>query len=59
MKLDHTIFRVDLRSAVLCIELECNTVFDGAMSRHCPSCGSSTCYPLSIWLDRATAATAA
>ncbi len=44
---------VDLRSAVLCIELTCNTVFNGTAYRRCPSCGSAEYYPLVCWLDRA------
>jgi len=53
MKLDQAV-GVDLRSASLCIELDCNTIFDGASTRHCPRCGSDECYPLAVWLDRAT-----
>jgi hypothetical protein len=48
-----------LTSAVLCIETECSIVFDGAAARTCPRCGSSACYPISIWLDRIGRATAA
>lgn len=44
--------RIDLRFAKLCMELECNTVFDSAMFRHCPTCGSVEFYPLESWLNR-------
>jgi hypothetical protein len=44
--------RVDLRAAKLCMELDCNTIFDGAGFRHCPSCGSYESYPLESWLNR-------
>ncbi|PWU22332.1 MAG: hypothetical protein C5B48_10245 [Candidatus Rokuibacteriota bacterium] len=46
-------FGVELRSAALCIELDCSTIFDGTAHRHCPRCGSAICYPLATWLDRA------
>jgi hypothetical protein len=52
MTTDHAI-GVDLRSASLCIELDCNTVFDGTAYRHCPRCGNAECFPLALWLDRA------
>ena len=44
--------RIDLRFAKLCMELDCNTVFDSAMFRHCPTCGSVEFYPLESWLNR-------
>ena len=52
MKSDQAV-GVDLRSAALCIELDCNTVFDGTTYRHCPRCGNAECYPVALWLDRA------
>ena len=52
MKLDQDTFRMDLRSATLCMELECNTLFDARMYRHCPTCGSVESYPLETWLNR-------
>ena len=44
--------RIDLRYAKLCMELDCNTVFDATMYRHCPTCGSIEFYPLESWLNR-------
>ena len=44
--------RIDLRFAKLCMELDCNTVFDSAMFRHCPTCGSVEFFPLESWLNR-------
>jgi len=44
--------RIDLRFAKLCMELDCNTVFDSARFRHCPTCGSIEFYPLESWLNR-------
>jgi Zn-finger nucleic acid-binding protein len=44
-------FRTDLGSAMLCLEPDCSTVFDGATSRACPSCGG-TAYSLAVWLNR-------
>ena len=44
--------RIDLRFAKLCMELDCNTVFDSARFRHCPTCGSVEFYPLESWLNR-------
>ena len=44
--------RIDLRFAKLCMELDCNTVFDAAMFRNCPTCGSIEFYPLESWLNR-------
>jgi hypothetical protein len=44
--------RIDLRFAKLCMELDCNTVFDSVLFRHCPTCGSVEFYPLESWLNR-------
>ena len=52
MKLEKDTFRIDLRSAKLCIELDCNTIFDASMYRHCPTCGGVESYPLEAWLNR-------
>ena len=45
-------FRIELRNAKLCMELDCNTVFDSARNRECPTCGSAEAYPLETWLNR-------
>lgn len=52
MKLGKDTFRIDLRSAKLCVELDCNTIFDASMYRHCPTCGDVESYPLETWLNR-------
>ncbi len=52
MKLEKDTFRIELRYAKLCMELDCNTIFDAGMYRHCPTCGSSESYPLESWLNR-------
>ena len=52
MKLEKDSFRMDLRHAKLCMELDCNTVFDASTYRHCPSCSSGEFYPLESWLNR-------
>jgi hypothetical protein len=52
MSFQRDLLRIDLRYAKLCIELDCNTVFDSAMFRHCPTCGSVEFYPLESWLNR-------
>ncbi len=44
--------RIDLRYASLCMELDCNTIFDSVRYRHCPTCGSVESYPLESWLNR-------
>jgi hypothetical protein len=44
--------RIDLAAAMLCLDLECNTVFDAAMYQTCPSCGGAECYHLTAWLNR-------
>jgi len=45
-------FKIQLESALLCLDLDCNAVFDGSLGRHCPACGGEDTYPLSVWLDR-------
>jgi hypothetical protein len=50
MNVERESFRTDLRSASLCIELDCNTIFDATRYRDCPTCGSAECYPLEAWL---------
>jgi len=52
MNIEKDAFRMDLRSAKLCMELDCNTVFDASMYRHCPACSSAEFYPLESWLNR-------
>ncbi|HET8533888.1 MAG TPA: hypothetical protein VFO08_22245 [Methylomirabilota bacterium] len=52
MTLEKDTFRIELRYAKLCMELDCNTIFDAGMYRHCPTCGSSEVYPLEAWLNR-------
>ncbi len=37
-----------LGSAALCLELNCNTVFDQVESAQCPSCGSAASHPLAM-----------
>ena len=46
-------FKIQLDSALLCLDLACNAVFDGSLSRRCPACAGEDTYPLSVWLDRA------
>jgi hypothetical protein len=46
-------FKIQLESALLCLDLACNAVFDGSLARHCPACGGEDTYPLSVWLNRA------
>ena len=48
----HRDARIDLRLAKLCMDLDCNTVFDSALVRHCPTCGGVEFYPLEAWLNR-------
>ena len=43
---------MELRWARLCMELDCNTVFDGIRHESCPACGSAEVYPLEAWLNR-------
>jgi hypothetical protein len=45
-------FRIELRNAKLCMELDCNTIFDAGVHRHCPTCGGAEFYPLESWLNR-------
>ncbi|MEX2222142.1 MAG: hypothetical protein WEG40_10110 [Candidatus Rokuibacteriota bacterium] len=52
MNPEKDLSRINLRAAKLCMELDCNTVFDAAMYRHCPTCGSVEFYPLEAWLNR-------
>ena len=52
MSFQRDLPRIDLRFAKLCMELDCNTVFDSARFRHCPTCGSVEFYPLESWLNR-------
>lgn len=52
MKLERDPFRIQLRSAKLCMELDCDTVFDSKVYTHCPTCGSLEFYPLEVWLNR-------
>lgn len=44
--------KIQLQSALLCLDLSCNTVFDGSLTRHCPICAGENAYPLVVWLDR-------
>jgi hypothetical protein len=48
-------FRIDLRSAKLCIDLDCDTIFDATRHRDCPTCGSAEGYHLATWLNRSRA----
>ena len=52
MNVESNTFRIELRSAKLCMELDCNTIFDARMYRHCPTCSSVESYPLEAWLNR-------
>ena len=52
MNSERDLSRIDLRAAKLCMELDCNTIFDNAMYQHCPTCGSVEFYPLETWLNR-------
>ena len=51
MKLESNTFRIELRSAKLCMELDCNIIFDARMYRQCPTCGGVESYPLEAWLN--------
>ena len=48
---------IKLASATLCLELDCNTVFDRSAAESCPTCGSTASYPLAAWLNRGREAT--
>jgi hypothetical protein len=52
MSVERDAFRTTLRVARLCLELDCNTIFDSARYRECPTCGSAEAYPLETWLNR-------
>jgi hypothetical protein len=52
MNVERDAFRTTLREARLCLELDCNTIFDSARNRECPTCGSAEAYPLESWLNR-------
>jgi hypothetical protein len=52
MNVERDAFRTTLRRARLCLELDCNTIFDSARNRECPTCGSAEAYPLESWLNR-------
>jgi hypothetical protein len=52
MNVERDPFRIELRSARLCIELDCNTIFDAGRDQDCPACGSAVAYPLETWLNR-------
>ena len=43
---------LDLSVAVLCPDLECNTLYDETKSRVCPTCGGVASHRLAAWLDR-------
>jgi hypothetical protein len=40
-----------LGSAAICLDLDCNTVFDFSAADNCPQCGGGY-YLLSRWLNR-------
>ena len=44
-----------LESALLCLDLACNAVFDGSLSRRCPACASEDTIPSACGSDRAEA----
>jgi hypothetical protein len=44
--------RLDLSSAALCLELDCNAVFADTGSGECPNCSSRASRRLAVWLDR-------
>jgi len=52
MSVERDAFRTTLRVARLCLELDCNTIFDSARHRECPTCGSAEAYPLETWINR-------
>jgi hypothetical protein len=49
--------KIQLESAILCLDLSCNTVFDGSLARHCPVCAGKDTYPLGVWLNRSESLT--
>ena len=44
-------FGILLAKASLCLDLDCNMVFDSSISARCPSCASAEFFPLSGWLN--------
>jgi len=52
VSVERDAFRTTLRVVSLCLELDCNTIFDSARYRECPTCGSAETYPLETWLNR-------
>lgn len=50
-------FKIQLESALLCLDLGCNAIFDGSLARQCPACGGADTYPVAVWLDRAEGVT--
>lgn len=44
-------FGIQLARASLCLDLDCNTVFDSSMSARCPGCGGGAFHPLAHWLS--------
>ena len=52
MNVEREAFRTTLRAARMCMELDCNTIFDSGGYRECPTCGSAEGYPLETWLNR-------
>jgi hypothetical protein len=44
-------FGILLARASLCLDLDCNMVFDSSISTRCPSCASAEFFPLSGWLN--------
>jgi len=47
--------QLPLMSASLCLELDCNTIFDASVRPGCPRCGGRESYALAAWLDRSAA----
>ena len=43
---------IQLESALLCLDLSCNVIFDGSHTRRCPTCGGQDSYPVVVWLNR-------
>ena len=44
-------FGIRLAKASLCLDLDCNMVFDSSISARCPSCFSGEFFPLAGWLN--------